>query len=112
MVGGSIMIAPQMEKGKTERSVYLPEDMTQVTYDGKAFRVTPMKRGWILVHAELNEVVFFIRKGTCIPVAKDARRVEQVDLTNVSLIGDGSHYEQYLDDGQTKDYGEAHIRIL
>ena len=112
MVGDSIMIAPLMEKGKKERSVYLPEDMTQVTYDGKAFRVTPMKRGWILVHAELNEVVFFIRKGTCIPVAKDAQRVEQVDLANVSLIGDGSHYEQYLDDGQTKDYGENHIRIL
>ena len=112
MVGDSIMIAPLMEKGKNERRVYLPEDMTQVTYDGKAFRVTPVKQGWIQIHAELNEVVFFIRKGKLIPVAKDAAGIDQVDLENVTLMGDGRHYEQYLDDGQTKDYGEQHIRIL
>lgn len=112
MVGDSIMIAPLMEKGKTSRSVYLPENMTQVTFDGSAFRVTPVKAGTITVTAELNEVVFFIRRGKLIPIAKMAEHVEAVDLTNVSLMGDGSSYEQYLDDGQTKLYGEEHIRVL
>lgn len=112
MVGDSIMIAPLMEKGKKERRVYLPENMTQVTYDGTGFRVTPVKAGWITVTAQLNEVVFFIRKGKLVPIAKMAERIEEIDLANVSLIGDGTRYEQYLDDGQTKDYSADHIRIL
>lgn len=111
LLGDCVMIAPLMEKGKTQRAVYLPEDMTQVTYDG-SFRMEPVQQGERVIHAELNQVVFFIRKNRLIPIAKEARHAEDVDLLDVTLMGTGSRYEQYVDDGQTKEYGESHIRIL
>ena len=111
MLGDSLMIAPLMEKGKAERTVYLPEDMTRVTYDGE-FRTEPLPCGRHTIHAALNQVVFFIRKDRLLPIAAEAAKVEQVDLEHVTLLGTGSRYEQYLDNGQTKDYGEDHIRIL
>ena len=33
-------------------------------------------------------------------------------MLKVTLLGTGTQYEQYLDDGQTKEYGEEHIRVL
>ena len=111
MLGDSLMIAPLMEKGKAERTVYLPEDMTRVTYDGE-FRTEPLPCGRHTIHAALNQVVFFIRKDRLLPIAAEAAKVEQVDSEHVTLLGTGSRYEQYLDNGQTKDYGEDHIRIL
>lgn len=111
LLGDSLMIAPVVHKGKQSRRVYLPEDMTQVTYDGE-FHLTELPKGEHTVQVPLDQVVFFIRKGTLLPVAQMAERVELVDLEHVTLMGTGTQYEQYLDDGQTKDYGEAHIRVL
>ena len=85
--------------------------MTRVTYDGE-FRTEPLPCGRHTIHAALNQVVFFIRKDRLLPIAAEAAKVEQVDLEHVTLLGTGSRYEQYLDNGQTKDYGEDHIRIL
>ena len=62
IVGGSIMIPPIIKEGTTERTVYLPEDMTQVVYDGTDFVCTPVRKGTVTVKARLHEVVFFILK--------------------------------------------------
>ena len=56
-------------------------------------------------------LIFLLMALTC-ALAEDAERVEQVDLETVTLLGTGTQYEQYLDDGQTKEYGEEHIRVL
>ena len=105
------MITPLLEKGKRKRTVYLPEDMTKVLYDG-SFHTSCLERGYHEIHARTNQVVFFIRKDCLVPIAEGAEHAEAVDMENVTLLGDGSCYQQYLDDGQTKDYGESHIRTL
>ena len=111
LVGDSIMIAPVLEKGKKSRTVYLPEEMTVVSYNG-SFHTSVLPQGVHEVHVKPNQVVFFIRKDCLIPVAEAAQTAEQVDMQQVTLLGSGLQYEQYLDDGQTKEYGEEHIRIL
>lgn len=111
LVGDSIMMTPLLEKRKNKRTVYLPEDMTKVFYDG-SFHTSELEKGFHEIHARPGQVVFFIRKDCLVPVAEDAEHVEQVDLKTVILLGTGTQYEQYLDDGQTKDYSEEHIRVL
>lgn len=112
MVGESIMIAPLMEPGKNTRRVYLPEDMTQVIYDGKHFNQTEVSRGWQEVCVTLGQVAFFIRRGHLVPVARAARNTAMSNLRELKLLGTGTTYEQYLDDGLTRDYGMHHIRVL
>lgn len=112
LVGESIMIAPLMEKGKNSRQVYLPENMTQVLWDGTGFNLTQKKKGWTTVTAMPNQVPFFIRKNHLVPVGKSAKHTGLVDLSDVKLLGDGKKYEQYLDDGETKVYTLDNIRTL
>ena len=111
LVGDSIMMTPLLEKRKNMRTVYLPEDMTKVLYDG-SFHTSELEKGFHEIHARPGQVVFFIRKDCLVPIAEDAEHVEQVDLKTVTLLGTGTRYEQYLDDGQTQDYSEEHIRVL
>ena len=111
LVGDSLMMTPLVEKRKNKRTVYLPEDMTKVLYDG-SFHTSQLEKDYHEIHVRPNQVVFFIRKDCLVPIAEDAERVEQVDLETVTLLGTGTQYEQYLDDGQTKEYGEEHIRVL
>ena len=111
LVGDSLMMTPLVEKRKNKRTVYLPEDMTKLLYDG-SFHTRQLEKGYHEIHVRPNQVVFFIRKDCLVPIAEDAERVEQVDLETVTLLGTGTQYEQYLDDGQTKEYGEEHIRVL
>ena len=111
LVGDSLMMTPLVEKRKNKRTVYLPEDMTRVLYDG-SFHTRQLEKGYHEIHVRPNQVVFFIRKDCLVPIAEDAERVEQVDMETVTLLGTGTQYEQYLDDGQTKEYGEEHIRVL
>lgn len=112
LVGDSIMVTPLLEKGKTEREVYLPEDMTQVFYDGSGFTFTSVSQGHHTIHAELNQVVFFIRKGKLLPIGEAVSNTSQLNLTAVKLYGDGKQYELYCDDGASKDCSLANIKIL
>ena len=112
LVGDSIMIAPILEKGKNTRPVYLPEPMTKVLYDGQKFRFGKAAAGWQTVRAKPGQSVFFIRQDKLLPIAPAAPCTDQVDLTAVTLYGDGHSYEQYVDDGMTRDCTEANIRIL
>ena len=60
----------------------------------------------------LGEVVFYIRRGKCVPVGRGGQNTGEVDLADVTLLGDGAEYAQYLDDGFTKDCTEKNIRVL
>ena len=95
------MVAPILEEGQTTRNVYLPEDMTMVRFDGDTYECVPVKRGDLEIEVELNEVVFFILKDKLVPVGED-----------LILLGNGTEYELYEDDGLTKEYSLDNIRIL
>ena len=112
LVGDSILIAPVMEKGAKGRTVYLPEDMTEVRWNGKVFTETPAAKGEHFVKVPLHDIVFYIRKGKCVPVSKGGRNTSEVDLKDVTLLGDGKEYTQYLDDGLTRDCTAKNLRVI
>lgn len=111
MIGENVMMTPILEKGKKTRTVYLPEDMTMVRYNG-SFVCTEITKGETEITVPLNELVFFIRKGTLIPVAKNAVNTTELNLSDVELLGNGTTYKQYLDDGFTKDCTMDNVRLL
>ncbi len=109
LVGDSIMIAPIIEKGAKDRVVWLPEEMTEVRYDGNGFECEQIPKGLRRIQVGLNEVVFYIRKGRCVPVCKGGPCTAKTDMRDVVLLGDGEEYRQYIDDGFTKDVREENI---
>lgn len=110
LVGENIMIAPVLEKGAEGREVYLPVAMTEVRFDGRDFATRKVPAGTYTVNVPLNEVVFWILPDRCVPVAnKLCMSTKDMDLADVSLLGDGSSYDQYRDDGYTKDVSEKNI---
>ena len=112
LVGDSIMIAPIIKEGAVERRVYLPEDMTQVTFDGENFTCEPVQKGTITVRAQLHQVVFFIRKGKLLPIGKAITNTRDIDLQDLTLLGDGEQYALYADDGLSRNCSLDHVRIL
>ena len=112
LVGGSLLIAPVLEKGAKGRLVYLPEAMTEVRWDGVSFRTRQAAAGEQFVNVPLGEAVFYIRRGKLLPVGGAAMHTGEADLSAVTLLGDGEEYEQYLDDGVTRSVSEGNIRLL
>ncbi len=103
LVGESIMIAPVLEEGVKGRIVYLPEPMTEVRWSAGGFTCIDVGAGERTVMEPLNQVVFYIRKGKLVPAAKkDAPNTMELDLLDVELLGSGTVYEQYVDNGSTK----------
>ena len=103
MVGEGIMVAPILEKGVKGRIVYLPEPMTEVRYSGGSFTCMDVGAGERTAMAPLNTVVFYIRRGKLVPVGKAVSNTAEMDLLDVELLGSGTSYEQYVDDGSTKE---------
>ena len=112
LIGDSIMIAPITDEGATSRKVYLPEDMTEVRYRNGQFECVAKQKGQYIVNVPLNEVVFYIRSGKLVPACKGADCVEQINLEEITLLGDGTTYEQYIDDGATYEINEKNVKIL
>lgn len=112
IVGGSLMMTPIIQEGQTSRTVYLPEAMTMVKYDGQSFTSTPMEQGEHTICAELNEVVFFILKNRLVPIGKAITNTSQADFEDLQLLGDGTEYALYCDDGLSKACSMDSIRIL
>ena len=103
MVGESVMIAPILEQGTKGRIVYLPEPMTEVRYGSEGFTCIDVGAGERTVMVPVNQVVFYIRKGKLVPVGQAVPRTSDLDLLDVELLGTGTSYEQYVDDGETRD---------
>lgn len=112
IVGESIMMTPIIREGETERTVYLPQDMTMVKYDGNTFSCAPATKGEMTIHAELNEVVFFILKGKLVPIGKEIANTAQADFDDLTLLGDGKTYALYADDGLTKACSPEQLKTI
>ena len=113
MIGESLLIAPVYEQNARGRYVYLPEEMLQVRVkysESNRIETSVLPAGHHYIPVELDEVVFFMRKGHFLPLAKDGKKIQSVadvdfaDLRLLAYAPDGASYEYYTDDGETKDY--------
>ncbi|MDO5390454.1 MAG: glycoside hydrolase family 31 protein [Eubacteriales bacterium] len=115
MIGNEIMIAPVYTQNARGRYVYLPEEMKFVKFSKEgAYTEQVLEKGHHYVEVALDEVPLFIRKDRCIPVAKAAQCVEEIDTTNLELLGyEGAEYTLFEDDGIHKDYeNPANYKVL
>ena len=115
MIGNEIMIAPVYTQNARGRYVYLPEEMKFVKFSKEgAYTEQILEKGHHYVEVALDEVPLFIRKDKCIPVAKAAQCVEEIDTTNLELLGyEGAEYTLFEDDGVHKDYeNPANYKVL
>ena len=92
---------------------YLPEEMLQVRVkcsENDRMETTVLPAGHHYIPVELDEVVFFVRKGHILPIARGGDSIQNVasvnfaDLRLFAHAPDGAAYEYYTDDGETKDY--------
>ena len=77
MIGESLLIAPVYEQNARGRYVYLPEEMLQVRVkcsESNRIETSVLPAGHHYIPVELDEVVFFMRKGHLLPLAKDGKR--------------------------------------
>ncbi|MDO4846658.1 MAG: glycoside hydrolase family 31 protein [Clostridiaceae bacterium] len=58
MFGDDILFAPIVNRGQTEKQVYLPEGEWVLTKSGETYT-----KGWHTVTAQINEFVAFVKKG-------------------------------------------------
>jgi len=100
-LGNEIMIAPIYKQNAHGRYVYLPEEMMLVRmkkYNDYETEILPS--GHHFVRAELDELVFFIRKGKSIPMCEPAVNTRDIDYDSLRLVGySGAGYELYKDNG-------------
>lgn len=113
-IGNELMIAPVYTQNAIGRYVYLPEDMTAVRLkEGGNLQTEHMAKGHHFINIPLNEVVFFIRKGKCIPLAEAALSTDNMDFDNLTLLGDkDATYELYTDDGISSDISKTQVKTL
>ena len=114
MLGNEIMIAPVYTQNAIGRYVYLPEDMMLVRFKAEGdIEQTEMKKGHHFVEVPLNEVILFIRKGKCIPLADFAECVADINTKKLQLLGyAGSSYQLYDDDGYTRECNLKMSRVI
>lgn len=115
LLGHEVMIAPVTEQNKTGRMVYLPEEMMHVRFspDLDVHELLPLTEGWHYIPYRENELVFFIRKGKTIPLARPALRVGDIDDRNMDMIGfENADYELYRDDGISLDPEKSQEEIV
>ena len=106
MIGNEIMIAPVYTQNAIGRSVYLPEEMVLVRFkpDGTVEQ-TKMEPGHYFTQIPLNEVILFVRKDKCIPLAEAVECVADINMEQLSFVGyENSSYRLYNDDGYTRTY--------
>lgn len=108
MFGPSILVAPVVQQGKTERIVYLPEGLW---YDWHTKK--PVKGGAsFIAQAPLDFVPMYVRAGAVIPVYGEraldkASSTAGLDFSAVEFEaypGAAGSFDFYEDDGLTADY--------
>lgn len=89
LIGNEIMAAPVYVQNAIGRYVYLPETMTMVEWkNGKIAAQKKLSKGDHFIEVPLESVVFFVRKGKKLPLAKAAPCVDKIDWTKLNFVGD------------------------
>ncbi|WP_294427863.1 TIM-barrel domain-containing protein [uncultured Treponema sp.] len=104
LLGNEVLIAPVYRQNAKGRLVYLPEDMTQVTWKDCKAEQKPVSKGTHYIDVPEDTVVFFIKKGKSIPFcSKIAMSSSELDYDSLVKLGDDVPYLLYRDDGYTTD---------
>ncbi|MFD1017817.1 glycoside hydrolase family 31 protein [Thalassobacillus hwangdonensis] len=107
MVGDNVVIAPILAPGITDRAVYLPEGEWVDYFSGK---VLEGKRAH-LVHAEIDELPIFVRKGTVLAhgnvVDSMVQTQEEITLHVFADTKGSYNFHFYDDDGETFRHEEG-----
>ena len=105
MLGDSLLVANVVEKGASERKVYLPEGAVFYDYETRE----AYKGGQtITVPVNLSSIPMFIRSGAIIPIAENQIfNLATEKITDLKILcasdADGI-FDLYDDDGATLDY--------
>lgn len=101
LLGNELMIAPIYKQNARGRYVYLPEEMMMVRmrkhddYDTEI-----LSNGHHFVDADLNELVFFIRRNRAIPMFEPAENTEKINFETFKILGySDCNYTLYKDNG-------------
>ncbi len=87
LVGESIMIAPVYRQNAKGRTVYLPESMKMLQFDGDVLKEeTVLEAGDHYIPVSLKEVVIFLRRGHTLPLTKPVNRTADIDFDDVTYI--------------------------
>lgn len=102
MVGESLMIAPVYTQNANGRYVYIPENMTQLKLNSDgSITESNIEKGHHYINVAIDEIVFFVKDGYCVPLCDIADKVEAIDENTIKLYGTGDAYKLYTDDGFT-----------
>ena len=105
MLGDSLLVANVVEKGASEREIYLPEGTT--FYD---FYTREAYEGGqtITIPVTLESIPMFVKSGSIVPVAENQLfnlATEKVSELKILCVPDeDAVFELYDDDGATLDY--------
>ena len=103
MLGSHVLVAPVVEKGKTERIIYLPEGTWWDHWNQEKIE----GNSWIYYKAPLDVLPLFLREGSIIPRQKSMLWVDQEKLNELTLeifagdLSTRSSHSLYEDDGET-----------
>ncbi|MBO8156242.1 MAG: DUF4968 domain-containing protein [Bacillaceae bacterium] len=116
MVGDNVIVAPILSPGVTDRAVYLPEGEWVDYFSGRIYEGKRVH----LIHAELDHLPVFVRRGTIIANGDTKQSTMEKDTqmtlhVYASQLGD-YHYTFYDDDGETFEYEQGksldiHIKL-
>ncbi|MFD2044899.1 glycoside hydrolase family 31 protein [Ornithinibacillus salinisoli] len=113
MIGDNVVFAPILQPSVTDRAVYLPKGVwvefsTGIVYEGEKTH---------LIHAELDELPIFVRKGTAIMQGewnsnKDKRSNKVTMNVYAGVSGEKYRFTYYDDDGETFAYEDGQYLAL
>ena len=85
-----------------------------LTLVGKVSSEKALSKGDHWINVQLNEIVFFVRKGKKIPLVKAAASTDALNTKKFSFAGNRkASYDLYEDDGLTLDlHLEGRIRTI
>ncbi len=87
LVGGSLMIAPVYTQNAKGRYVYLPERMKLIRMKaGDRFTEQTLEKGEYYIPVSTEEVVFFLRCGKVLPLARPALNTASLDDKNLTWV--------------------------
>jgi alpha-glucosidase len=111
MFGDNVLMAPVVERGATERDVYLPEGDRWVDFWTNEVHEGGQR---MTVDAPIDHLPIYVRKDEIVPMREVQQYTGQTPLTVLELrtyLDDEASYSFYEDDGETLAYEDGEFNI-